>query len=126
MKLGRNDLAGKTGTTNDFLDAWFGGFNAGLVAISWVGFDQPKTLGKNETGGAVALPIWIRYMGAVLPGIPEQPLVAPQGLVGSGSEAAYQENGPRGADSEAEPGASGDKPPAPPPPAPESARNQLF
>ena len=96
MKLGRNDLAGKTGTTNDFLDAWFGGYNAGLVAIAWVGFDQPKTLGRNETGGAVALPIWIRYMGAVLSGVPEQPLEVPQGLVGAGADTSYQENGLRG------------------------------
>ena len=126
MKLGRNDLAGKTGTTNDFLDAWFGGYNAGLVAIAWVGFDQPKTLGRNETGGAVALPIWIRYMGAVLSGVPEQPLEVPQGLVGAGADTSYQENGPRGGDSEAQGGASGDKPPAAPLLAPENARNQLF
>ena len=131
MKLGRNDLAGKTGTTNDFLDAWFGGYNPELVGIAWVGFDQPRTLGRNETGGAVALPIWIRYMSAVLNGVAEIPLDAPQGLVGSGAEANYQENGPRGgapgaapADP-ANPGAPAGAPP-PAPPTPETARNQLF
>ncbi len=125
MKLGRGDLAGKTGTTNDFLDAWFGGYNSELVAVAWVGHDQPKTLGRGETGGSVALPIWISYMGAVLKGIAEQPLETPKGLVGSGSEVAYQEFGPRadGPDTNT----PGD-PPAPgtPPPAPDSARNQLF
>ena len=125
MKLGRGDLAGKTGTTNDFLDAWFGGYNSELVAVAWVGHDQPKTLGRGETGGAVALPIWISYMGAVLKGIAEQPLEVPKGLVGSGSEVAYQEFGPRadGLDTST-PGdtaASGASTPAP-----DTARNQLF
>jgi penicillin-binding protein 1A len=81
MKLGRNDLAGKTGTTNDFIDAWFCGFNAGLVAVAWVGFDTPQTLGRNETGGRVALPIWMDYMGVVLKGVPEQPFAPPDGVV---------------------------------------------
>ena len=122
MKLGRGDLAGKTGTTNDFLDAWFGGYNAELVAVAWVGYDQPKTLGRNETGGSVALPIWISYMGAVLKGVAEVPLEAPKGLVGAGAEAVYQENGPRGGETPGETPAEG----APPAPAPDSARNQLF
>ena len=124
MKLGRGDLAGKTGTTNDFLDAWFGGYNSELVAVAWVGHDQPKTLGRGETGGSVALPIWISYMGTVLKGIAEQPLETPKGLVGSGSEVAYQEFGPRdGLDTHT----PGDKPaPGTPAPAPDSARNQLF
>ena len=122
MKLGRGDLAGKTGTTNDFLDAWFGGYNAELVAVAWVGYDQPKTLGRNETGGSVALPIWISYMGAVLKGVAEVPLEAPKGLVGAGAEAVYQENGPRGGETPGETPAEG----TPPAPAPDSARNQLF
>src|SRR3954469_14448892 len=70
-KLGRKDLAGKTGTTNDFLDAWFCGYSPALVGIAWSGFDQPRTLGRNETGGAVALPIWIGYMERALKGVPE-------------------------------------------------------
>ena len=120
MKLGRGDLAGKTGTTNDFLDAWFGGYNAELVAIAWVGYDQPKTLGRNETGGAVALPIWIRYMGAVLPGVPEVPLEVPQGVVSSGGEVYFQEFGPRSGESTSETPADGT------PTAPDNVRNQLF
>jgi penicillin-binding protein 1A len=122
MSLGRGDLAGKTGTTNDFLDAWFGGYNGNLVAVAWVGYDQPKTLGRNETGGVVALPIWMRYMGAVLKGTPETPLEAPQGVVSSGGEVYMQEFGPR---TDAPPESRGDTPPATPS-APESARNQLF
>jgi penicillin-binding protein 1A len=81
MKLGRNDLAGKTGTTNDFIDAWFCGFNSSLVAVAWIGFDTPHTLGRNETGGRTALPIWMGYMGAVLGGVPEEALVPPSGVV---------------------------------------------
>jgi penicillin-binding protein 1A len=81
MRLGRNDLAGKTGTTNDFVDAWFCGYNHALVAVAWIGFDQPQTLGRNETGGAAALPIWMGYMGAVLKGVPEEPLSPPPGVV---------------------------------------------
>jgi len=81
MKLGRNDLAGKTGTTNDFIDAWFCGFNSSLVAVAWIGFDKPQTLGRNETGGRTALPFWMGYMGSVLPGVPEQPFKPPDGVV---------------------------------------------
>ena len=81
MRLGRHDLAGKTGTTNEFVDAWFCGFNAELVAVSWIGFDTPQTLGRNETGSQAALPIWMGYMGAVLKGAPEQQLSPPNGVV---------------------------------------------
>jgi penicillin-binding protein 1A len=81
MKLGRSDLAGKTGTTNDFIDAWFCGFNARLVAISWIGFDTPQSLGRNETGASAALPIWMHYMGAVLGGVPEDPFAPPPGIM---------------------------------------------
>jgi penicillin-binding protein 1A len=81
MRLGRGDLAGKTGTTNDFIDAWFCGFNSNLVAVAWMGFDTPKTLGRNETGGNTALPIWMGYMGAVLKGTSEQSLAPPAGVV---------------------------------------------
>jgi penicillin-binding protein 1A len=80
-KLGRRDLAGKTGTTNDFVDGWFCGYHPGLVGIAWVGFDQPKTLGKNQTGGRVALPMWIEYMGKVLKGVAEAQRVVPEGVV---------------------------------------------
>jgi penicillin-binding protein 1A len=80
-RLGRNDLAGKTGTTNEFVDAWFAGYQPSLVGIAWVGFDQPKSLGRNQTGGSVALPVWIGYMEKVLKDIPEAPRVAPAGVV---------------------------------------------
>jgi len=80
-RLGRNDLAGKTGTTNEFVDAWFAGYQPTLVGIAWVGFDQPKTLGRNQTGGLVALPIWVGYMEKVLKGVPEMPRDVPPGVV---------------------------------------------
>jgi penicillin-binding protein 1A len=80
-RLGRHDLAGKTGTTNEFVDAWFAGYQPSLVGIAWVGFDQPKSLGRNQTGGVVALPIWIGYMEKVLKDIPEMPRSAPPGVV---------------------------------------------
>jgi penicillin-binding protein 1A len=81
MELRRQDLAGKTGTTNDHIDAWFAGFNGKLVAVSWIGFDTPANLGTNETGGLAALPIWMSYAGKVLKGVPETELVPPSGVV---------------------------------------------
>ncbi|MBX9904872.1 MAG: penicillin-binding protein 1A [Burkholderiales bacterium] len=81
MRLKRNDLAGKTGTTNEFVDAWFGGFQSTLVAVAWMGFDQPKTLGRNETGGNAALPIWIDYMAVALKNVPEEPFNPPAGVM---------------------------------------------
>ena len=80
-RLGRLDLAGKTGTTNEFVDAWFAGYQPSLVAVAWVGYDQPRTLGKNQTGGVVALPIWISYMEHVLKDVPEMPREMPPGIV---------------------------------------------
>jgi penicillin-binding protein 1A len=80
-RLGRGDLAGKTGTTNEFVDAWFAGYNPSLVAIAWVGFDQPKTLGRNQTGGVIALPIWVGYMEKALHGAPEVSREVPDGVV---------------------------------------------
>jgi penicillin-binding protein 1A len=81
MSLGRNDLAGKTGTTNDQLDAWFNGFHPELVAVSWVGFDRPRSLGRYETGGRAALPMWIDFMEVALQGLPESPLEQPIDMV---------------------------------------------
>ena len=81
MQLGRHDLAGKTGTTSDFTDAWFDGFNQQLVAVAWIGFDQPRSLGKGEVGARAALPIWMNYVGTVLGGKPETPLSMPDGVV---------------------------------------------
>ncbi|MCD6682236.1 MAG: penicillin-binding protein 1A [Burkholderiaceae bacterium] len=79
--LKRNDLAGKTGTTNDSVDAWFAGYQPSLAAVAWVGFDQPRKLGDRETGGGLALPIWIDYMATALKGVPEQPERPPDGVV---------------------------------------------
>ena len=81
MRLKRGDLAGKTGTTNEFVDAWFAGFQPTLVAVAWMGFDQPKTLGRNETGGSAALPIWIDYMAVALKNVPEEPFNPPAGVM---------------------------------------------
>lgn len=81
LQLGRDDLAGKTGTTNDQRDAWFSGFNQDVVTTAWVGFDTPKTLGARETGGKAALPMWIYYMKEALKGLPEKPIEQPPGLV---------------------------------------------
>ena len=81
LDLKRKDLAGKTGTTNENVDAWFCGFNAAEVGIAWIGYDQPRSLGTNETGGVAALPIWISYMQRALKGVPEQTLEAPTGVV---------------------------------------------
>lgn len=79
--LGRQDLAGKTGTTNNQVDAWFAGFNPKQVAVTWIGFDQPRSLGKDETGGKAALPIWIRYMATALNGVPDVPYSVPDGVM---------------------------------------------
>jgi penicillin-binding protein 1A len=81
LQLKRGDLAGKTGTTNDFVDAWFCGYQPTLVAVAWIGFDQPKKLGNGETGAAAALPIWIGYMEKALKNVPETYLPRPEGLV---------------------------------------------
>ncbi|MEE9926789.1 penicillin-binding protein 1A [Microvirgula aerodenitrificans] len=82
LSLGRSDLAGKTGTTNDSRDAWFAGFAPGeLVGIAWVGFDNNKSLGGGETGGGAALPIWISYMRHALKSVPEVELPVPSGIV---------------------------------------------
>ena len=81
LSIGRDDLAGKTGTTNDQKDAWFSGFNPELVTTVWVGFDQPQTLGRWASGGGTALPIWIEYMEQALRGVPQQGYEQPEGIV---------------------------------------------
>lgn len=90
--LGRNDLAGKTGTTNDANDAWFAGFHPRLVSVVWIGFDQPKSLGSNETGGAAALPVWINYMAKALRDVPEYAYPVPEGVM---VQTMQTERGPR-------------------------------
>lgn len=80
-ELGRKDLAGKTGTSNDRRDAWFSGFNRELVAVAWVGFDVERSLGANEEGSRTALPAWKYFMAAALEGLPEAPVPQPPGIV---------------------------------------------
>ncbi len=81
MQLGRQDLAGKTGTTNDSIDAWFCGFQPTLVGIAWMGYDQPRSLGDKETGGGAALPIWMSYMEKALKDVPEATYNMPDNMV---------------------------------------------
>ena len=96
MVLKRTDLAGKTGTTNDSLDAWFAGYQPNLVGIAWMGYDQPKSLGGNETGGGLALPIWINYMQKALKDAPMVDRAVPSGVIESGGEYYYAEYPPSG------------------------------
>ncbi len=81
LKLGRNDIAGKTGTTNDQVDAWFSGFTAAIATTVWVGFDQPQTLGQREYGSRAALPIWMDFMKVALADRPEEIPPRPEGIV---------------------------------------------
>jgi penicillin-binding protein 1A len=79
--LGRKDLAGKTGTTDDYRDAWFTGFNSDIVATAWLGFDQAAPLGRGEAGARAALPMWMEYARVALDGIPERRVVPPEGII---------------------------------------------
>jgi len=81
MELGRQDLAGKTGTTSDSMDAWFAGFHPTLVAVTWIGYDNPQSLGEKETGGGAALPIWMGYMEKMLQGVPEVEYSMPEHVI---------------------------------------------
>jgi penicillin-binding protein 1A len=111
MSLGRQDLAGKTGTTSDSMDAWFCGFQPTVVGISWIGFDKPRSLGDKETGGGAALPMWMSYMAKVLKDVPEAEYTLPENMVavrindkgqrdpnGGRTEYFYQENIPSAGD----------------------------
>ena len=81
LALGRKDLAGKTGTTNDQKDAWFSGYNADMVTTVWIGFDRLKPLGSRETGANAALPMWVLYMREALQGLPDHTLEQPPSMV---------------------------------------------
>ncbi|WP_226472059.1 penicillin-binding protein 1A [Dechloromonas denitrificans] len=98
--LKRQDLAGKTGTTNEYVDAWFCGYQMTVAGCAWLGFDQPKKLGDRETGGAAALPIWIGYMSRALKDVPIQLPEMPDGLISSGEgrdrSYIYAENASKG------------------------------
>jgi penicillin-binding protein 1A len=130
MTLGRQDLAGKTGTTSDSMDAWFCGFQPTIVGISWIGFDTPRSLGDKETGGGAALPIWMSYMEKVLKDVPEAVYTMPDNMVaarinesglrdpgGEHVEYFYQENIPP-AVGESLPGENGERI--------DSVKDQLF
>ncbi len=89
--LKRPDLYGKTGTTNDSMDAWFAGFQPTLAAVTWIGYDTPRKLGDRETGGGLSLPVWIRFMEQALKDVPVMEPDAPEGVIHSGGEWFYDE-----------------------------------
>ncbi len=89
--LKRNDIYGKTGTTNDSMDAWFAGYHPTLTAVTWIGYDTPRKLGDRETGGGLSLPVWISYMQHALEGVPIAEPVPPAGLSHEGGDWAYAE-----------------------------------
>jgi len=89
--LKRNDIYGKTGTTNDAMDAWFAGYNPTLTAVTWIGYDTPRKLGDRETGGGLSLPVWITYMQHALKNLPITPVAVPSGVVFEGNDWFYQE-----------------------------------
>ncbi len=128
LSLNRSDLSGKTGTTNENVDAWFCGYNGAMVGVAWIGFDQPRTLGTDETGAKAALPIWIAYMARILKGTPDANLPMPSGVVamtinaetglrdeGGLTEYFFAEYPPRGRDDSMSPGKAG-----------KDIRDQLF
>ena len=90
-KLGRSDIAGKTGTTSDAMDGWFAGYGANIVAVAWMGYDEPKSLGGREFGATLAMPIWIDYMRVALAKRPEEERKAPEGVVRQGDDWIYAE-----------------------------------
>ncbi|KAF1050708.1 MAG: Penicillin-binding protein 1A [Burkholderia gladioli] len=92
--LGRSDLQGKTGTTNDAKDGWFAGYQQSLVAVAWMGYDQPKSLGSREFGAQLALPIWINYMRTALHGVPEQQMPMPDGVTTIDGELYFADHTP--------------------------------
>jgi penicillin-binding protein 1A len=92
--LKRSDIYGKTGTTNEAMDAWFAGYQPSLVAVVWIGYDRPRTLGERESGGGLALPVWLDYMAHALNGVPVDEPVAPDGVVNVGGEWYFEEFAP--------------------------------
>jgi len=132
--LKRPDIYGKTGTTNDSLDAWFAGFQPTLAAIVWMGYDTPRNLGSRETGGGLSLPIWISFMQTALKGVPVAEITAPPGVVQVGGEWYFDDYTPGKAVSalgveQAAPAASTDPGAAPaggPSPAPGEERNRIL
>ncbi len=91
QKISRTDIAGKTGTTSDAVDGWFAGYGGNVVAVAWMGYDDPKSLGGREFGATLALPIWIDYMKVALAKAPVQERPTPEGLVREGEDWVYTE-----------------------------------
>ena len=89
--LKRSDIYGKTGTTNDSMDAWFAGYHQTLTAVTWIGYDTPRKLGDRETGGGLSLPVWISYMQHALKNTPVSGMPVPAGVVFEGNDWFYQE-----------------------------------
>ena len=92
--LKRPDLYGKTGTTNDAMDAWFAGYQPTLTAVTWIGYDTPRKLGDRETGGGLSLPVWIEFMGQALRTVPVMEPPVPEGVINSGGEWYFAEYAP--------------------------------
>ena len=90
-QLGRTDLAGKTGTTNDAIDGWFAGYAGKVVAVSWMGYDEPRSLGGKEFGSTLAMPIWVDYMRVALAKVAPQQRTPPEDLVNDGRDWVYPE-----------------------------------
>ena len=120
--LKRPDIYGKTGTTNDAMDAWFAGYQPTLVAVTWIGYDTPRNLGSRETGGGLSLPVWISFMGHALKGVPVSQPTAPPGVVNAGGEWYYEEYARGGVASVGLDGGAASSVPAP---APEE-RNKIL
>jgi len=125
--LKRPDLYGKTGTTNDSVDAWFAGYQPTIAAVTWIGYDTPRNLGSRETGGGLSLPVWISFMEKALKGVPVMEPPVPAGVVNSGGEWFYEENvrsqaiGATGMDERSAPAAV-----APLAPPPQEERNRIL
>ena len=115
--LKRQDVYGKTGTTNDAMDAWFAGYHPNMTAVVWIGYDTPRKLGDRETGGGLSLPVWIKFMETALQSQPSTTLRVPEGVVQSGGDWAYAEfTGDAGVSALGmEPGGGGAKPGSMPP-----------
>ncbi|WP_295955703.1 penicillin-binding protein 1A [Rhodoferax sp.] len=130
--LKRPDVYGKTGTTNDSIDAWFAGYQPTLTAITWIGYDTPRNLGARETGGGLALPVWINFMETALSGVPVVVPVPPEGVTNAGGDWFYTEYGRSTGvtslgvdDAQTAPGSTGNGAATPPPPANEE-RNRII
>ena len=123
LALKRPDIAGKTGTTNDSFDAWFAGYQSKIVGIAWIGFDQPKNLGNRETGGGLALPIWIGYMQKALKDVPVEERPVPDGIIEAAGDYYYAENPPG---SGVRSLGLGEQPPSEEEKATEEVKNELF